>query len=210
MKKKRIILFEDFDLDKFMEDPESGFHDDSKKEIEEGDWVNSYRGPGQLLSVRNGIAKVQLISASSSIVSVPMTALEKITKEEALKIRRDLPDTKKEVARMTSEMESIVKASVEEDEDSGQEIFVGNIEKVMSYLEDFLVDLIDLKNKDPYAPYYSEYGVFTSHLANLCYLMLDYVGKSMESTDDMSELAKLKKYQLRIEKIQDKFFEISE
>ena len=203
-------MFEDFDLDKFMEDPDSGFHDDDKSEIEDGDWVNSYRGPGQLLSVRNEIAKVQLISASSAIVSVPVSALTKITKEEALKLRRDLPDTKKEISRMTQEMGSIVKASVEEDDETGEEIFTGNLENVVSYLEDFLVDLIDLKNKDPYSPYYSEYGTFTSHLANLCFLILDYVGKSMESTDDPSELAKLKKFQLRVEKIQDKFFEISE
>lgn len=203
-------MFEDFDLDKFLEDPDSGFHDDSKSEIEEGDWVNSYRGPGQFISVRNGIAKVQLISASSAIVSVPMEALLKITKEEALKIRRDLPDTKKEISRMSTEMESILNASVGEDDDTGQEIFVGNIEKTISYLEDFLVDLIDLKNKDPYSPYYSEYGAFTSQLASLCYLLLDHIGRSMEMSDDMQELAKLKKFQLRVEKIQDKFFEISE
>ena len=40
--------------------------------------------------------------------------------------------------------------------------------------------------------------------------MLDFVGNGMESTADQSELVKFKKAQLRIEKIQDKFFEISE
>ena len=207
---KHIKIFEDFDLEKFLDDPNSGFHDDSNPEIEIGDWVTSYRGPGQLLAVNNNIARVQLISASSAVVLVPFEALSKITKEEATKMSKDLPKTQEEISRMDSEMDSILKASVSEDDDTGSEIFIGNLDKTISYLEDFLVDLIDLKNKDPYSPYYKEYGSFTSKLANLCYLMLDFVGNGMESTDDQSELVKFKKAQLRIEKIQDKFFEISE
>lgn len=193
-----------------MKDPESQFHDDTDPSIVEGDWVTSYRGPGQLLSINNDIARVQLISGSSAIVFVPFSALSKITKAQATQISNDLPNTQKEIKEMSAEMESIIKASVSEDDETGEEIFIGNIDKTISYLEDFLVDMIDLKNKDPYSPYYKEYGAFTSQLTGICYLVLDFIGKRIESTSNQSELSSLKNSRSRMEKIQDKFFEISE
>ena len=207
---KHVKLFEDFDLDKFMEDPESEFHDDSDPNIVEGDWVTSYRGPAKFLSLSNGMAKVQLINGPASVVSVPYDALTKINKEEALKMSRNMINAKDELGRMNSEMEQILKASVGEDEDTGEEIFIGNPEKTVSYLEDFLVDLIDLKNKDTYAPYYTEHGKFTSQLASLCYLLLDHIGKIIDTSGNPSEISRLKNLKNKVEVIQDKFFEISE
>ena len=207
---KHVKLFEDFDLDKFMEDPESEFHDDSDPNIVEGDWVTSYRGPAKFLSLTNGMAKVQLINGPASVVSVPYDLLTKINKEEALKMSRNMINAKDELNRMNSEMEQILKASIGDDEDTGEEIFIGNPEKTVSYLEDFLVDLIDLKNKDPYAPYYTEHGKFTSQLASLCYLLLDHIGKSIDTSGNPSEISRLKNLKNKVEVIQDKFFEISE
>jgi hypothetical protein len=207
---KHIRIFEDFDLDKFMEDPESQFHDDSDPNIIEGDWVTSYRGPAKFLSLSNGMAKVQLINGPGSVVSVPYDALTKINKEEALKMSRNMINAKEELDRMNSEMDSILKASIGEDEETGEEIFIGNDEKTVSYLEDFLVDLIDLKNKDTYAPYYTEYGKFTSQLASLCYLLLDHIGRNIDSSNNSSEIERLKNLKNKVEVIQDKFFEISE
>lgn len=207
---KHIRIFEDFDLDKFMEDPESQFHDDSDPNIIEGDWVTSYRGPAKFLSLSNGMAKVQLINGPGSVVSVPYDALTKINKEEALKMSRNMINAKEELDRMNSEMDSILKASIGEDEETGGEIFIGNDEKTVSYLEDFLVDLIDLKNKDTYAPYYTEYGKFTSQLASLCYLLLDHIGRNIDSSNNSSETGRLKNLKNKVEVIQDKFFEISE
>jgi len=207
---KHIRIFEDFDLDKFMEDPESQFHDDSEPNIIEGDWVTSYRGPAKFLSLSNGMAKVQLINGPGSVVSVPYDALTKINKEEALKMSRNMINAKEELDRMNSEMDSILKASIGEDEETGEEIFIGNDEKTVSYLEDFLVDLIDLKNKDTYAPYYTEYGKFTSQLASLCYLLLDHIGRNIDSSNNSSETGRLKNLKNKVEVIQDKFFEISE
>jgi hypothetical protein len=111
---------------------------------------------------------------------------------------------------MNSEMDSILKASIGEDEETGEEIFIGNDEKTVSYLEDFLVDLIALKNKDTYAPYYTEYGKFTSQLASLCYLLLDHIGRNIDSSNNSSETGRLKNLKNKVEVIQDKFFEISE
>ena len=207
---KHVKLFEDFDLDKFMEDPESEFHDDSDPNIVEGDWVTSYRGPAKFLSLTNGMAKVQLINGPASVVSVPYDLLTKINKEEALKMSRGMINAKDELDRMNSEMEQILKASVGEDEETGKEIFMGNPEKTISYLEDFLVDLIDLKNKDTYAPYYTEHGKFTSQLASLCYLLIDHIGKGIDSSSNPPDISRLKNLKNKVEVIQDKFFEISE
>ena len=207
---KHVKLFEDFDLDKFMEDPESQFHDDSDPNIVEGDWVTSYRGPAKFLSLTNGMAKVQLINGPGSVVSVPYDALTKINKEEALKMSRNMINAKDELDKMGSEMDSILSASVGEDDETGDEIFTGNEEKTVSYLEDFLVDLIDLKNKDPYSPYYTEYGKFTSKLATLCYLLIDHIGRNLDSSSNPSEIGRLKNLKHKVEVIQDKFFEISE
>jgi hypothetical protein len=156
------------------------------------------------------MAKVQLINGPGSVVSVPYDALTKINKEEALKMSRNMIDAKSELERMISEMDQILKESVEEDEETGDEIFIGNPEKTVSYLEDFLVDLIDLKNKDTYVPYYTEYGNFLSQLASLCYLLLDHIGRGMDSSGNPSEISRLKNLKNKVEIIQDKFFEISE
>ncbi len=206
---KYLKLFEDFDLDKFMEDPESQFHDDTDPNIVEGDWVTSYRGPAKFLSLSGDMAKVELINGPRSIVSVPFEFLTKITKEEALKLSRNKVDAKKELTIMNQEMEAVLKAAISEDDETGEEIFSGNTEKTVSYLEEFLVDLIDLKNKDPYSPYYTEYGSFTSNLANLCYLMLDKIDQDIQNTGNQSEIRELETLKKKIEVIQDKFFEIS-
>ena len=206
---KYLKLFEDFDLDKFMEDPESQFHDDTDPNIVEGDWVTSYRGPAKVLSISGEMARVELINGPRSIVSVPFEFLTKITKEEALKLSRNKVDTKKELTTMNQEMEAVLKAAISEDDETGDEIFTGNTEKTISYLEEFLVDLIDLKNKDSYSPYYTEYGAFTSNLANLCYLMIDKIDKDIQNTGNQSEVRELENLKKKIEVIQDKFFEIS-
>ena len=206
---KYIKLFEDFDLDKFMEDPESQFHDDTDPNIIEGDWVTSYRGPAKVLSISGEMARVELINGPRSIVSVPFEFLTKITKEEALKLSRNKVDAKKELTTMNQEMEAVLKAAISEDDETGDEIFSGNMEKTISYLEEFLVDLIDLKNKDSYSPYYTEYGAFTSNLANLCYLMLDKIDTDIQNTGNQTEVKELENLKKKIEVIQDKFFEIS-
>jgi len=206
---KYIKLFEDFDLDKFMEDPESQFHDDTDPNIIEGDWVTSYRGPAKVLSISGEMARVELINGPRSIVSVPFEFLTKITKEEALKLSRNKVDSKKELTTMNQEMEAVLKAAISEDDETGDEIFSGNMEKTISYLEEFLVDLIDLKNKDSYSPYYTEYGAFTSNLANLCYLMLDKIDTDIQNTGNQTEVKELENLKKKIEVIQDKFFEIS-
>lgn len=193
---KYVKLYEDFDLDKFMDDPDSQFHDDTNPEIEEGDWVNSYRGPGQLLSIdQRGTCKVQLLDGPRTIAYVPREALTKYTKEEAMKISRELPDTQKELENALADVMRLEETAISYD-DNKEEYFSGNPDNVISYFEELLVDLIDLKNKDSYTPYYTEFHKIVTRVALICDLILD-------SIDDNS----LKN---RISVMQDKFFEISE
>jgi hypothetical protein len=191
---KRIKLFEDFSLDKFLENPDSQFHDDSNPDIVEGDWVNSYRGPGQFISISGDMAKVQLISGSQQIVTVPIGALSKITKAEATEASRNLPNTKKELSEILSQVKEYAEISISED-NLGNEEFTGNSKNASKYMEEILVDLIDLKNKDPYVPYYKDYGNIISIISLLCDLILDII-------DDPA----LKN---RIEFMQEKYYEIS-
>ena len=207
---KYTKFLEDFDPNKFIDNPESQFRNGPDPNVVEGDWVTSYRGPAKFLSLSNDMAKVQLINGPGSVVSVPYDALTKINKEKALKMSRNIINAKKELDRMNSEMYSILKASIGEDEEKEEETFIGNDEKTISYLEDFLVDLIDLKNKDTYVPYYTGYVNFLSQLASLCYLLLDHIGRGMDSSGNPSEISRLKNLKNKVEIIQDKFFEISE
>ena len=49
---KHVKLFEDFDLDKFLQDPDAEFaKNEDSPELEPGDYVDTYRGHGQLLSI---------------------------------------------------------------------------------------------------------------------------------------------------------------
>jgi uncharacterized protein (UPF0216 family) len=192
---KHVKLYEDFDLDKFLEDPQSQFHDDSNPDIEEGDWVNSYRGPGQLLMVnQRDTCKVQLLDGPGTIAHVPREALTKITKEEAMKISRNLPDTQKELKEALEDIMRLEETSISYN--NGEMYFSGKQENVISYFEDLLVDLIDLKNKDSYTPYYTEFHKILTRVALICDLIID-------SVDDNA----LKN---RISVMQDKFFEVSE
>ena len=210
---KYIKIYEDFDLDKFLEDPDSEFHDDSDPEIQEGDWVISYRGLGQVLSINGDTAKVQLISGARAIFNVPVGMLTKTTKEEAIERAKNLPNTKKELSGMISELDKILSASVSIDDETGEEMFTGSIDKSIEYLEDFLVEIISLRNKDPFCPYYTEYSSFISRVSEICFLILDNIKSQMEFTNrkissrEMSELQTKKK---KMEAIQDKYFEISD
>ena len=48
---KYIKLFEAFDLDKFLDDPNSQMGNPDSPEIEIGDWTKSYRGIGQVYDI---------------------------------------------------------------------------------------------------------------------------------------------------------------
>ena len=78
----------------------------------------------------------------------------------------------------------------------GSSRFTGDPKKAYEYMENVLLDMISLKNKDPYSPYYEEFGRIVSMVSFLCDLILD--------EEDDRDLVR------RITILQDKFHEISE
>jgi hypothetical protein len=190
---KHLKLYEEFDLDKFLEDPEGNIHDDDDPEIGIGDWVTSYRGIGQVMEILpDGLTKIQLVDTPRSIVKIPLENATKIKKEEADIAMSRIPETLKELKSIEKDLDVYSEAIGAYD----GEPHLNDVESSIEFLEEVLIKVIELKQKDPYTIYHKEYSGIIMTFANL-------VDIAMHSTDD----AELKK---KLEKIDNDFYQISE
>jgi hypothetical protein len=190
-----IRIYEDFDLDKFLEDPEGNIHDDDDPEINPGDWITSYRGIGQVLEMpksSNGLIKVQLVNSAKSIIQVPLELSTKIKKEEAGIASSRTPQTTKELEEISNDLDSYSEA-IGAYEDSPS---INDPESAVDFLEEVLIKLIELKQKDSYTIYHKEYSSVLITFGNL-------VDVITSSTDDQNLIRKVKK-------IDDAFYQLSE
>lgn len=192
---KHVRLYENFDLDAFMKDPDSFFHNDDSPEIEIGDYVNSYRGVGQVLSMEGDFVKVQLIDGPKTIVRVPRELILKVSKADALQISQSLTNTRSELDLLSSDLQDYLDTMVSTDDEETKEIITGDVEASVKYLEDILIDVIGLQKKDSYTTSYPQYSQLVSLIATFAHLIL-------ESTDDSD-------VQKKVDVILDKFYEIS-
>jgi len=190
---KHIKIYEDFDLDKFMENPEDFFHDDSRPEIEEGDYITCYRGTGQVLGMDRTFAEIQLFDGPKTIVKVPIENLTKITREEAKKMISNAADSRKELKNILDQVNRFSDA-VETTSDSGEEVISGNLESTLEYLEETLVEILTLVKKDPYTTQYQDYSNLVGFIARIAHYIMD------QSPDP--------KIQDRTALVLDKFYEI--
>jgi len=182
---KYTKLFEEFDLDKFMENPEEHYGNSEEGEIEEGDWVTSYRGTGQVLKMDKDFARVELTGSKRHIVMVPVFALKKMKRPET---ENDF-DTKEKLAEISQSLNQYIE-TVTPDEDSR----LNNPEAVVDWVEsELLLDVISLSKRDPDTGSYPEYDSIVTQVA----LLMDI---AMESDPDLSE---------RAEAVLDKFYELS-
>ena len=191
---KHLKIYEEFDLDKFLEDPSGNLHDDEDPEINPGDWVTSYRGIGQVLDLgekENGFAKIQLVNSAKSIVKVPFDKLTKIKKEEAELAIERIPQTTKELDSIGKEIENYSESIDSYSDDNN----INDPESAIDFLEDILIRIIDLKKRDSYTIYHKEYATIIIGFANL-------VDVIMESTEDQNLID-------RLEKIDNDFYETS-
>lgn len=191
---KHIRIYEDFDLDKFLEDPEGNIHDDDDPEINPGDWITSYRGIGQVLEMpksSNGLIKVQLVNSAKSIIQVPLELSTKIKKEEAEISLSRIPHTTKELEEISNDLDSYSEAIGAYEDDR-----INDPESAVDFLEEVLIKLIELKQKDPYTIYHKEYSSVLITFGNL-------VDVITSSTDDQNLIRKVKK-------IDDDFYQLSE
>jgi len=192
---KHIRVYEDFDLDKFLEDPEGNIHDDDDPEINPGDWITSYRGIGQVLEMpksSNGLIKVQLVNSAKSIIQVPLELSTKIKKEEAEISLSRIPHTTKELEEISNDLDSYSEAIGAYEDDPS----INDPESAVDFLEEVLIKLIELKQKDPYTIYHKEYSSVLITFGNL-------VDVITSSTDDQNLIRKVKK-------IDDDFYQLSE
>lgn len=177
-----------------MNNPDYHFHDDSNPSIVEGDWVTSYRGPGQVLSISGDMAKVQLISGSNAIITVPYVILTKMTRAEAQGMVKNLPDTKKELETILGHLLEFISENTKEISMRKSE-FTGDVRSTYKFMEDVLLDVISLKKKDAYCPQYESFGKIASSISFLCDLIL-------ETTND-------REITIKVRALQDKFKEMS-
>lgn len=192
---KHIRLYENFDLDAFMKDPDSYFHNDDSPEIEIGDYVSSYRGVGQVLNMEADFVKVQLIDGPKTIVRVPRELILKVSKADALQIAQSLTNTRQELDGLTSDLQDYLDTMVSTDDDETKEIITGDLEASVKYLEDILIEVIGLQKKDSYTTSYPQYSQLVSLIATFAHLIL--------------ETAQDEEIQNKVDAILDKFYEIS-
>jgi len=192
---KHIRIYEDFDLDKFLEDPEGNIHDNNDPEIGPGDFITSYRGIGQVLEMPkspNGLIKVQLVNSAKSIIQVPLESATKIKKEEAEIASSRIPQTTKELEEISNDLDSYSEVIGAYEDDPS----INDPESAVDFLEEVLIKLIELKQKDSYTIYHKEYSSVLITFANL-------VDVIMSSTDNNELIRKVKK-------IDDDFYQLSE
>ena len=192
---KYLKVYEDFDLDKFLEDPEGNIHDDNDPEIGPGDWITSYRGIGQVLEMprsSSGLLKVQLVNSAKSIIQVPLEFATKIKKEEAEIASSRIPQTTKELEDISNDLD-LYSESIGAYEDNPS---INDPQSATEFLEEVLIKLIELKQKDPYTIYHKEYSSILMTFGNLVDVIL-------HSTEDPGLIR-------RIKKIDDDFYQLSE
>lgn len=172
-----LILFEDFDLDKFLSDPEDYFRD-NEDEISIGSYVNSYRGEGQIVDETPDFWVVKLLDSSEKNVKVPKEAVTKMDKEAVKTIKGKLSsksNTKREINSISDSIDSFMENSVT-DED-GEWKYRGNIQTAIDFMNETVLDIISIYKRDSYMKYYPEFDRLTSLLAILIDNVLESCGQ---------------------------------
>ena len=192
---KFVKVYEDFDIDDFMQNPGTYFHSDDSDDIEDGDYITSYRGIGQILGREGDFLRIQLMDGPRNVVRVPYDMVRKIKRAEAEEAANALPQTKNELRKMSDELGKYTETIVTTDDDDDNEILSGDITSSIEYLESILIDVISLSKKDAYTTFYPEYSLLVSNVAELAQMIL-------QTTPDETE-------QKSVDVILDKFYEIS-
>lgn len=143
-----IKTFENFDTDSFNEAP-----------IVPGDYVDSYRGKGQLIEFEGEFAKIRLLDSSNRTVKVPVFAISKIDEPDL----SDQPATVDELKALYADVEHYVKIVDEVDQDYGSI----RPEKLVEFMEDILIDVIRLQQKDRNTFFLEEYDYILDGIANI-------------------------------------------
>lgn len=169
---KHLKLFEDFDPFKFMENPESELQkQEVDSEIQEGDYVDTYRGKAQVLSIDGDFSRVQLLGQSKSIVKVPTDMMTKIKRADVkISSNEESLQEIKEIVADARRYNSII-----DDEEA-----VHNIEAVVHFLESALTDILSIYRRDPSISKTPEYDEFLTEAARLVYIVQQNSSEEMQ------------------------------
>jgi hypothetical protein len=184
---RHIKIYEDFDLDKFLEDPSREIHGDDDV-IDIGSYVNSYRGPGQVIDLDGNFWVIQPIGSSSDrSFRIPKESAEKMKLEDAQKLvsaSSSASNTKSEIDKINSDVEDFMEGSIS-DED-GEWKYRGNLNTAIEFIEEIVVDLYSLNKRDSNMKFTDSFAKLISNLA----ILFDNIVEASEDKAEMEDTIK--------------------
>lgn len=185
---KHLIIFEDFDLDKFLSDPEDYLRDNDD-EIGIGSYVKSYRGNAQIVGETPEFWIVKMMDSSEKEVKVPKESVTKMDKSDVESVKGTLSsksNTKKELNNISDSIDDFMEGSVT-DED-GEWKYRGNIRTALDFMNDTVLDIISLYKRDQNMKYYPEFDRLTSALAILIDNVLESCNQDMKVRKEIDSI----------------------
>jgi hypothetical protein len=176
MSRKHVQIFEEFDAERFLDNPEAELASASDpNQIGEGDYVDSYRGKGQVLEIVGDFARVQLEGAEGKIVKIPIFSLKKSSAPTA---KVDYQMIHSEVADLADRITSYV-SYLEQDPTA---IDLHSAEDLLS---NTLVDLISLQKQDPSITSSDEFDTIYHRSVSLADMITDVSPGRKETIDSI-------------------------
>ena len=165
---KHILIFEEFDLDKFLESPEEHIHGDDDV-IDIGSYVDSYRGPSQIVGEEGNFWRVKVINSSSTKeVLVPKDSVKKMdisTVKNIIGKSSNQFNTKKELDSHIESLDDFLSSTISDE--SGEWRYIGNVQTAVDFLEEIVVDLYSLHKRDSRMKFYPEFDKLATFMAIL-------------------------------------------
>ena len=184
---RHIKIYEDFDLDKFLEDPSREIHGDDDV-IDIGSYVDSYRGPGQVIDSDGNFWVLQPIASSSDrSFKIPKDSAEKMKLEDVQKLvsaTSSASNTKAELEKIYSDVEDFMEGSIS-DED-GVWKYRGNLNTAIEFIEEIVVDLYSLNKRDSSMKFTESFAILLSNLA----ILFDNIVEASEDKAEMEDTIK--------------------
>lgn len=183
---KYIKLYENFDLDRFMQDPDAEFQrNEDNPEIEPGDYVTSYRGAGQVIDMDDDFVKIELLDSSKKIVRVPRDLVTKTKKKEVYHDTQSHADEIAEIAQEVYQYSEMISPD-------GEDPMNVNSEAIAGFIEDTLIEVLRMYKKDKNVTYLPGYDKLVTGIA----LIADIAENADPSVSDRVQAALEKFYEL--------------
>lgn len=185
---KHLIIFENFDLDKFLSNPGDYIHDEME-DVGVGSYVETYRGKGQIIGETPEFWILDPMDSSGKNFKVPKDLVTKLSSDEVKDIKSkssSSENTKNELQNLSDSIEDFMETSVS-DED-GEFKYRGNIQTALDFINDVVVDLVSLNGRDQNMKYYKEFDQTVSLIA----ILADNILESSTNQDELKlELDKI-------------------